>query len=58
MFMDLISIIQEKIHIVIVKRVLIRLLFHQKNRFAMIKEVEEEIELINILQLLKDKDII
>ena len=29
-----------------------------KNRFAMIKEVEEEIELINILQLLKDKDII
>ena len=30
MFMDLISIIQEKIHIVIVKRVLIRLLFHQK----------------------------
>ena len=29
-----------------------------KNRFAMIKEVDEEMELINILQLLKDKDII
>ena len=29
-----------------------------KNRFAMIKEVDEEMELINIMQLLKDKDII
>lgn len=29
-----------------------------KNRFAMIKEMDEEMELINILQLLKDKDII
>ena len=29
-----------------------------KKRFAMIKEVEEEIELIEILKLVKDKDII